>query len=101
MKLRIEAEAEREAAEAAHWYEARRRGLGIEFLATVDSGIRRIQKHPERYGRLEYLPGEQAVRRLLLERFPFAIVYEVLTDEIHIIAIAHTRRRPGYWKHGR
>jgi toxin ParE1/3/4 len=101
MKLRIEAEAESEAEDAAHWYEARRQGLGVEFLAAVDNGIRRIQKNPERYGRLEYLPDEQAIRRLLLKRFPFAIVYEILTDEIHVMAIAHTRRRPGYWKRRR
>ncbi len=99
MNVRIDPQAEAETREAAAWYEERRPGLGLEFLAAVDDGVQRIRAAPERYSRLETLPDEQAVHRLLLGRFPYAIVYEVAEDEIRILAVAHTRRRPNYWQH--
>jgi len=36
-------------------------------------------------------------RRYLLRRFPYSIIYQVSTDELRVIAVAHQRRRPGYW----
>ena len=59
------------------------------------------KRKPERYPRLETLPDEETVHRLLLGRFPYAVVYEVAEDEIRILAVAHTRRRPNYWQHRR
>ena len=97
MKLRIEAAADAETRQAAQWYEQQRAGLGIEFLAAVDEAIQQIGRSPERFPRLETLPEEEVVRRHLLNRFPYAIVYEATTTEIRIIAVAHTRRRPNYW----
>jgi plasmid stabilization system protein ParE len=101
MKLRIDPEADAETREAGAWYEQRRPGLGLEFLAAVDSAVQRIRKAPGRYPRLETLPGEEAVRRLVLDRFPYTIIYEVVEDEIRILAVAHTHRRPNYWQHRR
>jgi toxin ParE1/3/4 len=101
MKLRIEAEAEAELRDAASWYESRRTGLGLEMLAEVDEGIERIRRTPFQFARLETNPDEQTVRRLLLRRFPFQLIYEVAKEEIQLLAVAHTRRRPGYWKHRR
>jgi len=37
-------------------------------------------------------------RRILLRRFPFGVVYGVMDDQIVVVAIMHTRRKPGYWK---
>ena len=36
-------------------------------------------------------------RRYILRRFPYSIIYQVTTDELRVIAVAHHRRRPGYW----
>ena len=36
-------------------------------------------------------------RRYILRRFPYGIIYQVTTDELRVIAVAHHRRRPGYW----
>ncbi len=44
------------------------------------------------------MPDERTIRRFLLRRFPYVIIYEIVSDEIHILAVAHTKRRPGYWK---
>jgi hypothetical protein len=98
MKLCIDPAAEEETQEAALWYEDRRAGLGLEFLAAVDAGVQRIRNDPFAFALLESLPEEQNVRRFLLKRFPYAIIYEIAMDEIRILAVAHTRRRPGYWK---
>ncbi|MEX0641156.1 MAG: type II toxin-antitoxin system RelE/ParE family toxin [Pirellulales bacterium] len=98
MKLRIDPEAEAETREAAVWYERERAGLGLELLAAVDSAVQRIRQTPERFPRLETLPDEENVRRLLLQRFPYAIIYETTQDGIRILAVAHTRRSPDYWK---
>jgi plasmid stabilization system protein ParE len=98
MKLRIDLAAEEEVQQAAQWYEDQRTGLGLEFLSAVDTGVQRIRHDPLAFPLLETLPEEQNIRRLVLARFPYVIIYEVLSQEIRILAIAHSRRRPGYWK---
>jgi len=98
MKLRIHAAAEQEAQQAAQWYEDRRVGLGFEFLAAVDTALQRIGDDPLQFPILETLPDEPSVRRFLLKRFPYTIIYEVVSPEIQVLAVAHVRRRPQYWK---
>lgn len=98
MKLRIDRAALQELADAADWYEGRRRGLELELLAALDAALQVIRADPRRSAQLETLPEEPGVRRMLLDRFPYAIVFEETKDEIWILAIAHTRRRPGYWR---
>jgi plasmid stabilization system protein ParE len=101
MNLRIAPEAEEETQQAAQWYEDRRRGLGLEFLAAVDAAVQRIRDDPLQFSTLETLPDEANVRRFLLKRFPYAIIFEVISGEIRILAVAHGRRRPQYWKQRR
>jgi plasmid stabilization system protein ParE len=101
MRLRIDPAAGEETKEAAQWYEDRRPGLGLEFLAAVDAGIQQIRNEPRRFARLETIPEEENVRRFLMDRFPYIIIYELTADEIRILAVAHTRRRPGYWRRRR
>jgi toxin ParE1/3/4 len=98
MTLKIDPEAEAETQQAAIWYDRQRTGLGLEFLATVDHALQRILRNPQQYSRLESLPNEPNVRRLVLDRFPYLIIYEVSDDEIRILAVSHARRSPGYWK---
>jgi len=40
-------------------------------------------------------------RRYVLRRFPYSIIYQVTAEELRILAVAHHRRRPGYWAHRR
>ncbi|MDO8346429.1 MAG: type II toxin-antitoxin system RelE/ParE family toxin [Rugosibacter sp.] len=38
-------------------------------------------------------------RRYILRRFPYSIIYQLTAEELRILAVAHHRRRPGYWVH--
>ena len=89
-------EAEAEFAEAVRWYEAQRPGLGTEFLAEVRRARKLIQKHPTIGSPLR--GARRGERRLMVKRFPYQVIYYVRTYDIVIVALAHTKRRPGYWK---
>ena len=96
-EVRFSPEALDELTEAAAWYEARRRGLGSELLDEVGSVLSRIGASPEAFPRLLDVSEDLEIRRSLLPRFPYALVFISLEVDIRIIALAHTKRRPGYW----
>ena len=83
-------------AEAARWYETHRAGLGTEFLDAVDRAVTRIPEAP-RMGSMVTGIRDEAIRRRPVRRFPYHVVYIELSDRLQILAIAHDRRRPGYW----
>jgi plasmid stabilization system protein ParE len=90
VELHPEAVAEAEA--AAAWYAARSLRAAAAFAHEVEGAIALIAGSPERG--LTYLEG---TRRILLKRFPFLIVFRVQHERVHVVAVAHGRRRPGYW----
>ena len=85
--------AEQEMLEAAIYYQSRASGLGIDYLSEVERAVQAIAESPNRWPIIE---GE--LRRRLVRRFPFGILYRIESEEIVIIAVAHLRRKPGYWK---
>jgi len=85
-------EAIKEARAAREWYSARNAETAEAFTAELDTAIHMIDEAPRRWPR--YL-GE--TRRYLLRRFPFFVVCREPNGRIEILAIAHARRRPGYW----
>lgn len=91
--LRLHASADLELNEAADFYDLESPGLGDAFLADVERGFGRIREHPD--AAPEVAPG---VRKLVLARFPYTIVYGTRTDTIRVLAIAHQRKRPFYWR---
>jgi plasmid stabilization system protein ParE len=94
---RLSPEAVSELAEAAHWYAARRPELEVEFVTEVERVLRVIGISPASFPRLLDLPADLVVRRALLARFPYAIVFMDLGTEIRVLAAAHAERRPRYW----
>lgn len=86
-----EARAEFRAA-VAH-YERERPGLGITFGVRVREVVLRATEHPLA-GAPHALPD---VRRLFVPRFPYSVVFLVEPSRIVVVAVAHFRRRPGYW----
>ena len=85
--------AEVEMNEASSFYEEVTAGLGIDFLTDVQVCIDTLRQHPH----LGHAVGD-GLRRLLLRRFPFSLIYSVEEDAILIVAVAHYGRRPEYWK---
>jgi plasmid stabilization system protein ParE len=84
--------AERELNEAAQYYELESPGLGAAFLTEVQRSAAAISQYPQ--------AGQMvlgAVRRRLLRRFPYALLYRPKPDGIRILAVMNLRRRPAYW----
>jgi plasmid stabilization system protein ParE len=85
--------ADEELSEAAKFYEAHSIGLGSDYLNEVQAAIDLVCEFPELGQAVD-----QGLRRVVLHRFPFSLIYSVETDTIVIVAVAHQRRRPDYWK---
>jgi len=65
----------------------------VEFITEVSDAIDGIRKAPHRWPK--YLHG---TRRFVLGRFPFSIIYLDAAEFVNIVAVAHSKRKPGYWK---
>jgi plasmid stabilization system protein ParE len=91
IELHPEADAELEA--AYRWYLRRSPNAASRFLKGVETAAKQVDEHPERWPK--YLHGTRYCR---VVRYPFALVYLQEPDRIYGIAVAHLRRRPGYWK---
>jgi len=78
--------------DASQYYELQLPGLGIRFEEEVKRGIRRILEYPNAW-KIE----KEDIRRYVLHRFPYKILYSIEKTHIYIIAIAHGHRRPNYW----
>ena len=98
LRTRIEPEAEEELGEAALWYENRRTGLGSDFLDRVDLALSRLNRWPHAGVAVPGLPVELDVRRIPVDCYPYHLIYVLATDAIRILAVAHDRRMPGYWR---
>ena len=85
--------AEIELNEAAEYYERERSGLARAFLNEVERAIQSILEHPEGSPLVA-----ETVRRKLVRRFPYGILYSVRKDSIRILAIMNLKRRPFYWR---
>jgi plasmid stabilization system protein ParE len=92
LPIEILYEAHLEQEEAFDWYHARNKQAAAAFVQEIKDARLAIQNSPE--GWAKYLHG---TRRYRLKRFPYLIVYRVTEHRIDIIAVAHGRRRPGYW----
>jgi hypothetical protein len=97
VKLRIHPDAKAEVRHAALNYEGQRVGLGSRFLIEYEAAILSIERMPLSYSRVETMPKQTAIRRCKLRRFPYLVIFELSQDEIVVIALAHSSRRPNYW----
>jgi toxin ParE1/3/4 len=75
------------------FYESRRKGLGGRYLASFNAAMELVCRDPKQF-RIECEPD---LRRIPLRGFPFAIIYRDAGGQIQVLAVAHHRRRPGYW----
>jgi plasmid stabilization system protein ParE len=85
--------ADEELKTAAAFYESQKVGLGECFLERISEAFELIRTHPLA-GQVKF----KNYRRLLVRQFPYSIIYRVEGEIFYVVAIAHWRRRPMYWK---
>lgn len=92
MQVKFSTVAEEELDDATLYYEQAMPGLGGQFRDEVERAALQL-------GRMPLLWPEiwKPVRRCLLSRFPYALIYSVEADYVFVIAVAHQHRQPGYW----
>ena len=96
--VRIDAEAEEEIADAIDHYEREREELGAEFWDELRTAIRTLEAPGPECGPVIGLPRELGVRRKLLGRFPYAVVFVETDTFLRGSSVIHGHRRPAYWR---
>ncbi|MFN6571908.1 type II toxin-antitoxin system RelE/ParE family toxin [Dendronalium sp. ChiSLP03b] len=86
-------EVQEELNETYSWYESQKPGLGDEFLDCVDETVNRISQMPE-----SYVIAYRDIRRALVQRFPYAVYYRIVSSRVIVTAIFHSRRDPKSWQ---
>jgi len=87
-------EAEEEFEEAVAFYEDHAKNLGLDFATEVREAIERALIMP-----LAWIQIEPGIRRVLVHRFPFPVLYAENGEGLFILAVMHLRRAPNYWVH--
>jgi len=93
MRVEFHTAAAREVEDAQAWYEERSLLAASAFLRELSLAVDRIRDAPHQHAAFEH-----GTRRILLGRFPFTLHYRVGSDVATIVAVAHQKRRPGYWR---
>jgi plasmid stabilization system protein ParE len=91
-RITFEEEAVAEAERSRDWYAQRSLRASHEFLDELARAFEQIAAAPESWP--PYLHG---TRRFICHGYPFSVVYRVYADHVHVVAVAHAKRRPGYW----
>ena len=86
-------EADEEFREAVRYYEKEAPGVGLRFVAEVRRGVTFITENP--FAGAAVVSG---IRRKVLNHFPYSLLYAVESDLVVIVAVAHQKRRPRYWR---
>lgn len=89
----LHCEADVELTAAAKRYKCERPELARDFLHAFRAMKELVARQPDRFSFVE-----QPVRRARIPGFPYRIIYEELEDCVHVLAVMHSSREPGYWK---
>ena len=84
--------AEQEMFDAARYYEMQAPGLGHDFLDKVEMALQDLVDSPERWPVVQ-----DDIRRRLIRRFPYSLLYRIDPSEVVILAVMHQKRHPSYW----
>jgi hypothetical protein len=98
MRLPFVADAVAELEEAAAWYESERRGYGGLFAAEVRRAVDRAATLPMSGLKLGGFHSDRDVRRFAVRRFPYRVITALVSGSRAVVAVAHERRAPGYWR---
>jgi plasmid stabilization system protein ParE len=86
--------AEKEIEAALEWYESERPGLGVKLAVELEKTFKDLFHRPEAWPLWQ---PEYPYRKRPMERFPYVIFYRVTETEVRVLAVAHAKRKPGYW----
>ncbi len=92
-RIDLDPQAEREARQSFLWYYERSPVAAYEFRAAFEEAMEHIKAFP-----LAAPEFDEGLRRWMLNRYPYSLIYEVEGEQITIVACMHSKRRPGYWK---
>jgi toxin ParE1/3/4 len=92
-RLIVRREARSELAQAVDWYQLQRPGFGDRFLQSFLEAANKLVENPYLFQSLD-----DDIRRVRLKDLPYNILYFVRDDHVVIVACAHAKRRPGYWR---
>ena len=93
MELRFDTAARQELDAAHQWYEAQQPGLGFRYVREVENCSRLILRFPLAAPEITY-----GIRRVMVPRFPYGLLYRVHGETVYVLAVMHLHRRPGYWQ---
>ncbi len=93
MNVRLLAGAETDLIEAAAFLEGRVGGLGVRFTDSVQRSLERLAQNPNAGA-----PVGVIYRKLQVRNFPYDLIYRIESHELVVAAVAHHRRKPGYWR---
>lgn len=96
--VRFSREAREEVLEAARWYAGPRPELRAEFLADLDDAIEQVVHYAPHLGSPPGIDPALGVRRVSFKRFPYSLFFIELSTRYRVLAVAHSRRRPFYWR---
>jgi len=85
--------ARRDFDESFDWYAERSAEAALRFATAVDAALAAVAEKPERFAAVDELHRECPVKR-----FPFRVVYRITENAVLVVAVAHAKRRPGYWR---
>lgn len=85
-------EVEQEVGSSYRWYEKQAAGLGEDFLKELDAACQTIAELPFTWPKFD-----DDFRRFLLGRFPFSVIYRVVSQTVYVVAVMHNSRKPEYW----
>ena len=93
MRILFEPEADEELAEATRYLADQSTRAAEGFLADMTAAQELLLRFPH-----SGPPVRGNLRRILLRRYPYQLIYRVVGEEIRIHAVAHLKRKPGYWR---
>ena len=91
-RVRFHPEAAQEVQGAVDWYQQRSAEAAAGFAAEMDYAIEQIAELPETWP--EYKVN---TRRYVCRVYPYSVVYRIVGEEVEVVAVAHAKRKPGYW----
>ena len=94
-RIRIKPQAQQEINEAFDWYFKHSPEAADAFLTEIGASLTQIASHPQLYPAFT-----KNTRKRVLANFPYSVIFQEKDDVILVVAVAHAKRRPGYW-HGR